>query len=528
VPNSTLPLDFTQRPPASPPDPSGARKPEDGTSAAPPQRGPHQDGTSAAPPQRGPHQDGTSAAPPQRGPQQAEGPRTLSVAELDRVIKRSLDVAFDATVWAFGEVTGARPATSGHLYFCLKDEREDASIDAVIYKTNVTPRMRALLVDGARVRMRGRPTFWAPRGKLQFIADRVELAGRGALLEALEKLKAKLAAEGLFAAERKRPLPAEPRIVGVVTSASGAAMHDICRVAFRRGGARLLLAPALVQGAGAGESIVRALQMLQRVRGVDVIVVGRGGGSSDDLLAFNDEAVVRAVAASKVPVVSAVGHEIDVTLTDFAADARAATPSQAAELVVPDARARRSMLAQTQARLSRSMRARLSEERERLGIALRRLGDPRLAIASFQQSLDDRVARLHAAERQVVARRRDALGEVRHRLALLHPSARIAREQAAMQRLGDQLAGAMKRRMARRERALGNLGEKLDAMSPLKVLGRGYAIATRADGRALRDASDIREGDRIVVRVHNARLGAEVVSVESVPPEKANPRGEAR
>jgi exodeoxyribonuclease VII large subunit len=480
VPNPTLPLDFAAKPPAAAPDSSGTRKPE------------------------------------------SEGPRTLSVGELDRAIKRSLDVSFEAMVWVGGEVTGARPATSGHLYFCLKDEREDASVDAVIYKTNVTQRMRAMLVDGARVRMRGRPTFWAPRGKLQFIADRVELAGRGALLEALEKLKAKLAAEGLFAPERKRALPREPRVVGVVTSASGAAMHDICRVAFRRGGARLLLAPALVQGAGAAESIVRALSVLQRVRGVDVIVLGRGGGSSEDLVAFNDEAVVRAVARSRVPVVSAVGHEIDVTLTDFAADARAATPSQAAELVVPDAGARRAMLAQTQVRLRRAMRARLDGARSRLGVAQRRLGDPRLAIASFQQSLDERLARLTAEGRRLLVTRRDAVGDARHRLALLHPSARIAREQAAIHRLDDRLRTTLRRALAERDRTLGGLGEKLDAMSPLKVLGRGYAIATRADGRAVREARDVEPGERIAVRVLSARLAVDVVSVRPDEPGDAS------
>ncbi len=370
------------------------------------------------------------------------------------------------------------------------------------------------MVDGARVRMRGKPTFWAPRGKLQFVADRVELAGKGALLLALEKLKAKLAAEGLFANERKRRLPPEPRVIGVVTSASGAAMHDICRVAFRRGGARLLLAPALVQGAGAAESIVRALKALQRLRWVDVIVLGRGGGSSDDLSAFNDEAVVRAVASSRVPIVSAVGHEIDITLTDFAADARAATPSQAAELVVPDARARRGMLAQTEARLRRAMRAHLSDANSQLGAALRRLGDPRLAIASSQQSLDEQTTRLSAAGRALLARRHGALGSARHRLTLLHPSARIAREQAAVHRLGDQLGTMIRRRLAQRQAALGGLGEKLDAMSPLKVLGRGYAIATRADGRALREGSDVAPGDRIGIRVLHAHLVADVVTVE--------------
>ena len=265
-----------------------------------------------------------------------EEPRALTVAELSRAIRGAVDEAFTAPAWVEGEVSDARPAPSGHPYFGLKDEREEACIDVVMYRSQVTPRTRTLCVNGSRVRLRGKPTVWAPRGRLQFVADRAQAAGRGALLEALEKLKTKLAAEGLFAPERKRRLPPEPRIIGVVTSASGAVIHDVCRVAFRRGGARILLAPAQVQGLGAADSICRALSQLQRVRGVDVIVVGRGGGSSDDLGAFNEELVVRAVAACPVPVVSAVGHDVDVTLVDFAADARAATPSQAAEMVVPD------------------------------------------------------------------------------------------------------------------------------------------------------------------------------------------------
>jgi len=315
-------------------------------------------------------------------PPPPQEPRALTVAELDRAIKGTLEDSFVNGVWVEGEVADLRAAPSGHLYFCLKDEKEEASIDVVVYRSNVTPRMKTLCVQGARARLRGRPTFWAPRGRLQLVADRMQAAGRGALLEALEQLKAKLAAEGLFAQDRKRPLPREPRVVGVVTSPTGAVIHDVCRVAFRRGGARILLAPAQVQGVGAAESICRALGQLQRVGNVDVIVVGRGGGSADDLAAFNEEVVVRAVASCRVPVVSAVGHDVDVTLVDFAADARAATPSQAAEMVVPDRAAYAELLRRTRMHLTRAMRGRLTEDRVSFVHAARRLGDPRLAIAT--------------------------------------------------------------------------------------------------------------------------------------------------
>jgi len=449
---------------------------------------------------------------PRPPPPPPEEPRALTVAELDRAIKGSLDESFARSVWVEGEVADARAAPSGHLYFCLKDEKEEASIDVVLYRTHVTPRMRTLCVDGARVRLRGRPTFWAPRGKLQLVADRMQAAGRGALL-ALERLKDKLAADGLFAQERKRALPPEPRVVGVVTSPTGAVIHDICRVAFRRGGARLLLSAAQVQGAGAAESICRALAHLQRVAEVDVIVVGRGGGSADDLGAFNEEAVVRAVATSRVPVVSAVGHDMDVTLVDFAADARAATPSQAAEMVVPDRAARAQLLQRTRLHLARAMRGRLTEGRVAHGGAARRLGDPRLAIAAHQQSLDDRGSRLAAWAHAAVARRREVLTLAQRRLAYLHPRAVVARERADVARLADRLGHLWRSAFDRRTASVQRASGRLDALSPLKVLARGYAIATRDDARAVRAADDVHPGDTLHVRVRDARIEARVILV---------------
>ena len=450
----------------------------------------------------------------QAPPTPPQGPRTLTVGELDRAIRGALETSFDAAVWVEGEVTGMRPAQSGHAYFALKDEKEEASIDVVVYRTNLTARARTLLKDGARVRLRGKPTFWVPRGRLQLVADRVDAVGRGALLEALEKLKEKLAAEGLFAAERKRALPREPRVIGVVTSATGAVIHDICKVAFRRGGARILLAAAQVQGQGAAEAMIRALSALQRVGEVDVIVLGRGGGSSDDLLAFNDEALVRAVAACRVPVVSAVGHEVDVTLVDFAADQRAATPSQAAEMLVADSRARAAMLVQARGRLVHAMRARFAEERVTLQRIEKKIGDPRLAIAAQQQRLDERVERLVGWSRASMAARRDRLARATGRLGALHPRLVIARERSEIVRASDRMAAAVRTALARHRATLGTHAAHLNAMSPLRVLGRGYAIATREDGRAIRSAADVAPGDRITVRVETARLVADVVEVK--------------
>jgi exodeoxyribonuclease VII large subunit len=304
----------------------------------------------------------------------------------------------------------------------------------------------------------------------------------------------------------------------VVTSPSGAVIHDICRVAFRRGGAKILLAPAQVQGPGAVDSICRALAQLQRVHEVDVIVVGRGGGSADDLGAFNEEPIVRAVAFSRVPIVSAVGHDVDVTLVDFAADARAATPSQAAEMVVPDRRAQRELLQRTGMHLARAMHNRVAHGRVAQGRVAARLGDPRLAIASHQQTLDDRLARLAARARTSIARRRDNLLRVERRLSSLHPRAILARERAELIRLDHRLGTLWSGAFARRGAELHRAAARLDAYSPLKVLARGYAIATREDGRAIRTGDDVTPGQRIHLRVRDARLDARVESVEAIEP----------
>jgi exodeoxyribonuclease VII large subunit len=447
----------------------------------------------------------------------------LRVAELGRMLTRSLDRAFAAPVWVQGEVSGARPAASGHVYWLLKDEEEDAAIDVVLYRTNVTPKARALIQDGARLRLRGRPMFWSPRGRLQFVVDRVEPTGKGALLEAIEKLKAKLKAEGLFDSARKRALPHEPRIIGVVTSAHGAVIHDICKVAFRRGGAHILLAPAQVQGAGAALSVRRALAMLESVAKVDVIVIGRGGGSHDDLLAFNDEELVRAVAACPVPVVSAVGHEVDVTLIDFAADARAATPSQAAEMIVPDLEARKRLLAECTLRLVRAMHARLADHRVHSANLAKAFGDPRLLIAGAQQRIDDRMARLHRIVFGRLSRHRDGVQRLGSRLGVFEPRNRIARDRAGLFELCGRLAQSIERRVLSNHTELGKLDSRLDAMSPLKVLGRGYAVATRADGgQVIRAAGDVAVGERVLVRV---ACGAFLTHVAKVANEANEMRG---
>lgn len=433
----------------------------------------------------------------------------VSVAEFDRRLRRAVENA-TGTEWVKGEVASLKCASSGHLYFVLKDEREDALIECVLYR-NQGFRYKGLFADGARVQVTGRATLWAPRGRLQFVVDRARPDGRGSLLEALERLKQKLAAEGLFAAERKRPLPPEPRVVGVVTSPTGAAFWDVVAVAHRRGHAHLLLSPAQVQGEGAVERLIAAIDLLERHPMLDVVIIGRGGGAGEDLMAFNDERLVRRIAKIRVPTVSAVGHDVDSTLADLVADHRAATPSQAAELVVCDHATRCATLARATTAILNAMRQRLQEDRvtaENLRIRLR---DPRFLVLQRQQRLDEYRADLQACISRRLRSERPRAERLGRRLAVRDP------------RL---LLGLAKQRIARQERALVEcfqlrlhrerarlLGSQtaLESLSPLAVLGRGYAIATRLDGRVILGPADVGAGE-----VFRLRLGqGEMLAIPS-------------
>ncbi|NLE85325.1 MAG: exodeoxyribonuclease VII large subunit [Myxococcales bacterium] len=443
----------------------------------------------------------------------ADEERVIGVAELARRLRITLE-GMSGTDWVEGEIGGFKRAPSGHCYFTLKDERADACIECVMYKFQAT-RARAVLSEGARVQLRGRATVYERRGRLQWVAEAARPAGRGALLEALERLKRQLAAEGLFDARRKRPLPPDPRVVGVVTSRSGAAVHDICTVALRRGRVRVVVSHATVQGEGAARSLLEALDRIEAYPGLDVIIIGRGGGSGEDLMAFNDERVVRRVSRCKVPVVSAVGHEIDTSLTDLVADRRAATPSEAAELVVPSLEERRQTIRGYQRHLRRAMVSRLHEERlrsERLG---QRLSDPRFLIAARQQDLDELRGRLEAALRRSLAQRRTRLEQQHRRLALHHPQAVLARARGELTPLSGRLTAAMARVLDRCRARLGSGSAALQALSPLAILGRGYALATRAGGIPIRSVEELAPGERVEVRVRTGAFAAEVTSVLS-------------
>ena len=436
----------------------------------------------------------------------------ISVAELGRRLKGAVEAATGDS-WVEGEIASLKRAASGHCYFTLRDEREDASIDCVMYRFQAQ-RVRRLLEDGARVQLFGRGSFWVPRGRLQFVAERARPAGRGALLEALEKLKQKLAAEGLFDSERKRPLSARPQIIGVVTSGHGAAFEDIRTVAFRRGGVKLVLSPALVQGEAAPNSIVAALDLLERYPKLDTIIVGRGGGSGEDLMAFNDERVVRRVAACGIPIVSAAGHEIDTTLTDLVADRRAATPSQAAEIAVPDQAAQARELAHCLQRASRALTARLAEDSGTIARLRGRLSDPRFLIAERQQRLDEFNWQLERQITEKVRQQRDKVANRHGRLLARHPARVIAESRAQLSPLeGRMIAATRFSLQAARNRFTQHVA-KLEATSPLAVLGRGYAIATDSEGRAVRDAAELSVGASLELRVRSGSVSATVTEVQ--------------
>jgi exodeoxyribonuclease VII large subunit len=414
----------------------------------------------------------------------------LGVAELVRRAGAALDRGI-GLVWVVGEVAQASRPASGHIYFTLKDGA--AAVPAVMWRTNVA-RLRCKLDAGARVRVRGRLGIYDRDGKMQLYVDFAEPAGLGAEAAALDELKKKLAAEGLFAAERKRALPAWPRRIGVVTSARGAAVKDIIRTVERRCPTPILVADAVVQGPTAARMIVHALQMIARA-GVDVVIVGRGGGGATDLAAFNDERVVRAVAACPVPVVSAVGHEIDLSLCDLAADRRASTPTAAAELCVPVLADLAAALAKEERRLAREM-----------GIAVRHA---RHDLDRLAESTEHEV-------RAAIDRRATALARLEKRLVSLHPRAQLATRRHALAGLERRLGAVIAKRQHGAAATLGALASRLDAMSPLRVLDRGYALVTRAEHLVV-DAAQVAAGDRVHVRVARGAFAATVDDVSSPP-----------
>jgi exodeoxyribonuclease VII large subunit len=456
----------------------------------------------------------------------------LSVAQLNRVARLGIEQMF-ADVLVMGEVSDLTRAASGHLYFTLNDENEQAQIRAVMFRSDVR-RSRVTIETGARVALRGGLTLYEARGSFQFLARNAYPAGEGDLAAQFRKLVEKLTAEGLLDPARKRALPLLPRCIGLVTSEQGAAMHDVIRVAEGRCPVRIVVAPCLVQGEFAPRSIVTALSAIQRVPEVDVVILARGGGSAEDLWAFNDESVARAIGACRVPVVSGVGHQVDTTVADLVADVRAATPSNAAELVVPMRSALQERLFGALRMLTRAAETRVDRERLKLGQRARRLRDPRPRLTRAQGTLHGLERRLARASDARLTHARVALDALDRRLALLSPHARLAQQRVTLTRLLGRLAQSEQRWLAPQSAQLKALSErcanagherlsalrtrlteqaiKLEAISPLRVLARGYAIALREEnGRAALSASELEAGDKLRLRLHEGQVRVEVI-----------------
>jgi exodeoxyribonuclease VII large subunit len=462
------------------------------------------------PPAPQPTSEALPPAPPLPAPAPLAAPRIYRVAEILRAARLTLESRF-ADVRVEGEISGLKRSGPGHFYFCLKDE--EAQLDCVLFSREAS-RLKFSLEEGTSVRCRGRLTLYEARGKFQMTVVEIEPTGAGALALAFEQLKKRLGAEGLFDAARKKPLPFLPRRLGVVTSSSGAVIRDIIRVAHRRFPVSILLSPTPVQGDGAALAIASALRRLDATGEVDLIIVARGGGSLEDLWAFNEEPVARAIAGCRVPVISAVGHETDFTISDFVADLRAPTPSAAAELAVPK---REDLAAELELLCRRSGRATAEKVRSARHLLERgraRLGDPRRLLDERRQRLDEQIERGRRLVAARVGAARQALRGAEVRLNRAHPHRRIVEQRAVLASLRHRLEVAIRPALSRRRHAIEAAAGKLEALSPDRVLERGFSLTQRADGHLVTSAADVRPGERIQVRLRAGALGATVDEIE--------------
>jgi exodeoxyribonuclease VII large subunit len=436
----------------------------------------------------------------------------LSVSELTAAIRRVIETGF-GDLWVEGEISNARVWNTGHLYFTLKDG--GAQIKAVMFRSTVRY-LKFKVEDGLHVIARGRLGVYDPKGEYQIVCEHLEPHGFGALQLAFDQLKKKLQAEGLFEAGRKRPLPSLPRKIGIVTSLDGAALRDILKVLGRRHpNAHLVIRPTKVQGDGAAAEVAAALRAIVKVPAVDVVIVGRGGGSIEDLHAFNQEPVARAIASSPVPVVSAVGHETDITIADFVADLRAPTPSAAAEMVViakDEFCARITRLTQ---RVGAAARADL--QRRRSGVHLltsqRGLAGWHARLAMRGRHAAELTHELRRAAGAHVARRERAYRGLQLRLEARDLRRHLSGIRSRLSVASGRLNSAMDRRRHRAESGLAAVAGRLGNLSPLAVLARGYAVCWNGDRtRIIRTASAVVAGDRVRVTLHDGELQCDVVA----------------
>jgi exodeoxyribonuclease VII large subunit len=441
-------------------------------------------------------------------------PDIYSVARLNREVRQLLESGF-ARVLVEGEISNLARPPSGHLYFTLKDAT--AQVSCALFRNRAT-RLGFQVENGVQVLARAQVSLYEARGNYQLIVEHLEEAGDGALRRAFEQLKQRLYAEGLFDAARKKPLPAWPRCIGVITSPAGAAIRDVLTVLGRRFPAiPVIVYPTLVQGENAARQIVAALQTAQQRAECDVLLLTRGGGSLEDLWPFNEESVARAIRACELPVVSAVGHEIDVVISDFVADRRAATPSAAAELLSPDSVQLAARFAQLQQHLSARMRQHLQQRRQRLDWLLRRARQcaPSRRLQQQAQRLDELQQRLVRAWRHNRVQRRSRCDSLSARLRQQSPAARLQRLQALTAQLAQRLKYCINIQLSVRREKLAGASRALDTVSPLATLQRGYSITlSAATGKVIHRAADTAVDDLLETRLAHGRVVSQVREVK--------------
>jgi exodeoxyribonuclease VII large subunit len=428
----------------------------------------------------------------------------LTVSELTREIKEILEDKFPE-IWVEGEISNLRIPPSGHIYFTLKDDA--TQIRSVLFKMQART-LRFVPEDGLHVICRGRVSLYEKRGDYQLILQSMEPKGIGALQLAFLQLKEKLEKEGLFDPARKKPIPMIPQKIGVITSPTGAVIRDILHILKRRfENLHVLLYPVRVQGEGAASEIAEAVKYFNQRTDVDVIIVGRGGGSLEDLWAFNEEVVARAICHSKIPIISAVGHETDYTVSDFVADLRAPTPSAAAELVVRDKREIKNVLNYLRGRLENEVVQMFQEYRTHLSHLIRIFKEPGKKIEEYLLRMDDLVNRLRLLTSWTLKRKKEKQLHLSEKLFLRNPMERLKNLRYLLsedrKRMGQYIHHAME---IRRHRVAGTLG-KLDSLSPLSILQRGYSITRQVPSlQILRDVTHVKEGDRVEVKLFRGKL----------------------
>lgn len=433
----------------------------------------------------------------------------FTVSRLNQAVRLLLENQL-TQIWISGEISNLSMPVSGHWYFTLKDLQ--SQVRCAMFRTSnrkVTFRPQ----NGQQVLVRANVTLYEPRGDYQLVVEGMQAAGDGDLQQQFEQLKMQLAAEGLFAQSSKKALPEQPQQVGIITSASGAALQDMLQILQRRNPMLpVVIYPVMVQGNEAPAQIIRALQVANARRECDVLIVGRGGGSLEDLMAFNSEAVARAIFASQLPVISAVGHETDVTIADFVADLRAPTPSAAAELVSRDQQAQLSRLSQWQHRLQQATGRQIQRQQQQLERLQHRLlrQHPQARLQRQQMQLDDLQYRLQQATQRLLQRQQQRTDSLTHRLYTQTPRHRIDRSQQQLDQLSARLLQQTQSRLRQHGQTLGMLGARLHAVSPLATLARGYAVVQNEQRQLISSIHQVQSGERLDIRLSDGVVRSRV------------------